>query len=97
MSKTPNQVLASNLRFLRSERGWSQEVLAERCMLHRTYIGAIERGERNITLDTLHSISLAVGISSAELISQVRSAQQISEGADGADRGRQKQAGKNRS
>ncbi len=70
ISNEPNKILARNLRKLRAERGWSQEELAERCRLHRTYIGAIERGERNVTLDTLQSIANAVDLSSADLISE---------------------------
>ena len=38
------------VRFFRKQKGLSQEELASRCNLHRTYIGSIERGERNITL-----------------------------------------------
>jgi transcriptional regulator with XRE-family HTH domain len=68
--KNPNEILAQNLRFLRVERGWSQEDLADRCHLHRTYIGAIERGERNVTLNTLYEIANALTKSPAELISE---------------------------
>ena len=46
MPPSPNDLLARNLRALRLARGWSQEKMAERCGLHRTYVGAIERGER---------------------------------------------------
>lgn len=42
--------------------------MAEHCGLHRTYIGAIERGERNVTLDTLEQLADALGVSAAELI-----------------------------
>ncbi|NEP58173.1 MAG: BglI family type II restriction endonuclease [Symploca sp. SIO2G7] len=54
-----NQVVASNLKKLRKELGISQEDLAEKCGLHRTYVGAIERSERNITLQPLSKISFA--------------------------------------
>lgn len=66
----PNILLARNLRALRLKRGWSQELMAEKCGLHRTYVGAIERGERNVTLDTLQRLASALGVTSAELISE---------------------------
>jgi transcriptional regulator with XRE-family HTH domain len=68
--KNPNAILARNLRVLRQGRGWSQEVMAERCGLHRTYVGAIERGERNVTLITLQEIAFALGVTAVELISE---------------------------
>lgn len=68
--RNPNEVLADKIRRLRTAEGLSQEGLAKRCRLHRTYIGAIERGERNITLNTLYDIASALGVSPAELISE---------------------------
>jgi len=44
--------------------------MAEKCGLHRTYVGAIERGERNITLATLKQLADALGVTSAELITE---------------------------
>lgn len=44
--------------------------MAEKCGLHRTYVGAIERGERNVTLDTLKQLADALGVSAAELITE---------------------------
>ncbi|MBI2924366.1 MAG: helix-turn-helix transcriptional regulator [Verrucomicrobia bacterium] len=64
------KAVAENLRRLRLEREWSQEDCAEKCGLHRTYIGAVERGERNITLATLDTLAAAFGISPAELITR---------------------------
>jgi len=66
----PNFVLARNLRALRQQHGWSQEVMAEECGLHRTYVGAIERGERNVTLETLNLLARALGVTAAELITE---------------------------
>jgi len=63
-----NQVVASNLRRLRKELGISQEELAEKCGLHRTYIGAIERSERNITLQTLEKLAESLGVSPHDLL-----------------------------
>jgi len=64
------KAVAENLRWLRDKRGWSQEDCTEKCGLHRTYIGAVERGERNITLATLDTIATAFGIAPAELITK---------------------------
>ena len=63
-------VVAENLRRLRLARKWSQEDCAEKCDLHRTYIGAVERGERNITLATLDTIAAAFGISPVDLLTK---------------------------
>jgi transcriptional regulator with XRE-family HTH domain len=63
-----NQVVASNLKRLRKKLGISQEDLAERCGLHRTYIGAIERSERNITLQTLEKIAESLDVSPQDLL-----------------------------
>ena len=57
----------SRLRQLRTERGWSQEAFADLAKLHRTYIGAIERGEQNISLQNIERVATTLGISLAEL------------------------------
>jgi transcriptional regulator with XRE-family HTH domain len=64
------RLVGANLRRMRLQRKWSQEVCAERCDLHRTYIGAVERGERNITLSTLDSMASAFGVSAVEMLSR---------------------------
>jgi transcriptional regulator with XRE-family HTH domain len=63
-----NGVLGRNLRDYRAAKGWSQEQLADRCDLHRTYIGSVERGERNVTLGTLERIARALGIDPLALL-----------------------------
>jgi transcriptional regulator with XRE-family HTH domain len=50
------------VKALRLERGLSQEILAFESNLHRTYIGAVERGERKITVATLKKVTDALGI-----------------------------------
>jgi transcriptional regulator with XRE-family HTH domain len=55
------------LRELRKEKGLSQEALALACELDRTYIGGIERGERNPSLVNIYKIATALGISAKEL------------------------------
>lgn len=56
------------VRKLRSEQGWSQESFAAECGLDRTYIGGIERGERNVALRNIQLIAKTLGISLAELM-----------------------------
>jgi len=60
--------LAMNVRYFRLKHGLSQEQLAEQCGLHRTYIGSIERGERNATLSTLEVLSETLNVSIAQLL-----------------------------
>lgn len=56
------------VRDLRKQMGWSQEIFASRCGLDRTYVGGIERGERNVSLRNIEAIASALGISIAELM-----------------------------
>ena len=55
------------IRELRHKLNISQENLAEITGLHRTYIGGIERGERNPSLENIHKLSKALNVSLAEL------------------------------
>ena len=55
------------LRELRKQKGLSQEALALACDLDRTYIGGVERGERNISLINIHKIADALGLNAKEL------------------------------
>ncbi len=57
----------AKVRKLRQARGLSQEAFADVCGLHRTYVGAIERGERNVSLENIEKIAKALGISIASL------------------------------
>jgi len=61
------RALGLRIRRLRESRGWSQDEFAYRCELHRTHVGGIERGERNVGLLNLHRIASALGLSLAEL------------------------------
>ena len=54
---------------LRNDRGWSQEELADRAGLHRTYIGSVERGEENLSLVNIERLAATLGVSVAELFS----------------------------
>lgn len=60
--------LGSTVRGVRLSQGLSQEKLAEICDLHRTYIGMIERGEKNITITSLYRIAAALNVTPSKLI-----------------------------
>lgn len=64
--------LAENIKVFRQEKGLSQEALAERCGLHRTYIGSVERQERNVTLSTLEVFARILGVTVPELLTPQR-------------------------
>jgi len=53
---------------LRKAKGWSQEELGRRAKLHRTYIGSIERSERNVSLLNIERIAKAMGVQIESLI-----------------------------
>lgn len=57
-----------NVKTLRLEKGWSQEILARKSGLHRTYIGSIERNERNISLLNIERIAKALDVKIGDLI-----------------------------
>ena len=63
-------ILAENIRTLRQKKNLSQEEFAEVCGLHRTYVGSVERGERNVTLSTLEAFSTALCVSVPELLTE---------------------------
>jgi transcriptional regulator with XRE-family HTH domain len=62
------QRLATNLRRLRTARGWSQEAFAFEAQIHRTYLSDLERGARNPSLTVLERLAKPLGVPAAELI-----------------------------
>lgn len=53
-------LFAKNLKRLRLEKGMSQEHLADVAQLHRTYVSSVERGERNLSIDNIERLALAL-------------------------------------
>jgi len=61
-------IIAGNVKRLRKARGISQEALAEICGYHRTYLGMVERGERNISIATLEALAVALDVEAHQLL-----------------------------
>jgi transcriptional regulator with XRE-family HTH domain len=59
------------LRRLREEAGYSQEAFADRAKVHRTYMGTVERGETNLTLDNIEKLARALGLKMWQLLKEV--------------------------
>ncbi len=64
------EAFGSVVRSFRQALEMSQEALAEVAGLHRTYIGSVERGERNVSLENIYRIARALGTTAGELIGQ---------------------------
>ncbi|WP_066708733.1 helix-turn-helix domain-containing protein [Celeribacter ethanolicus] len=66
MKTTPKSplrdIVARNMRKLRADRGWSQEYLANKAGLNRTYLSAVERSEQNISIDNLYRVAEGLGV-----------------------------------
>ena len=72
MQKSPIlEVFGQNVRRLRVDLGLSQEQLADKAGLHRTYIGMIERAEKNITLLNMEKLSIALSSTISELLNSI--------------------------
>ena len=71
MSKDPRKKFGERIRILRRQAGWSQEELAAACRLHRTYVGAVERGERNVSLINIVRLARALRVNPADLMEDI--------------------------
>jgi transcriptional regulator with XRE-family HTH domain len=69
--------LGRAIRDLRVAAAISQEALAERCGLHRTYVGGIERGERNVSFSNLVKIARALGVRPSALLARAESSDRV--------------------
>lgn len=63
---------AHNMRRRRHELELSQEKVAEVCGLHRTYVGSVERGERNVSIDNMERIAAALRSDVADLLARTK-------------------------
>jgi transcriptional regulator with XRE-family HTH domain len=68
--KSPSliQTFARNLHAARLRASLTQEQLAELAGLHRTYVGSVERGERNVSLQNIERLASALGVEATELL-----------------------------
>ena len=55
-------LIGDRIRYLRKKKGLSQEELGWKAKLHYTYVGAVERGEKNVSVETLNKIARALGV-----------------------------------
>jgi transcriptional regulator with XRE-family HTH domain len=67
VGKNIQTALGARIRKLRKAQEWSQERLAESSDMHWTYIGQVERGERNLTLKSIQAIAKALNLKISEL------------------------------
>lgn len=64
----PEELVGKNVRRHRHRQGWSQEQLAEKSGLHRTYVGSVERGERNVAVRNIFALAEALKVDPRELL-----------------------------
>jgi transcriptional regulator with XRE-family HTH domain len=68
VSSDARRIFAKRLRQIRQLRGLSQEALADLAGLHRTYVGSVERSERNVSIDNMARLAKALEVNIAELL-----------------------------
>lgn len=68
---TARERFAACLRSERAARGLSQEALADLAGLHRTYVGSVERSERNVSIDNMERLAAAFGLDIVDLLQPV--------------------------
>lgn len=72
-----SKIIGQRIRNYRTEKNLSQEKLAELCGCHPTYIGQVERGEKNATLESIEKIASALNISLSTLFEKLGAEEQI--------------------
>jgi transcriptional regulator with XRE-family HTH domain len=61
------KALGQRIRELRTEQGYSQEAFADKCGVHRTFMGTIERGESNLSFQNIHKVAATLGVTLSDL------------------------------
>jgi transcriptional regulator with XRE-family HTH domain len=61
------KALGQRIRELRTEQGYSQEAFADKCGVHRTFMGTVERGESNLSFQNIHKVAAALGVTLSDL------------------------------
>ncbi len=72
MDRDPKKLVGRRIRYYLLKRGWSQEKLAEMADMDRTYVGRIERGEKNIGIENLVRLAKTLGVRVAGLVKELR-------------------------
>jgi transcriptional regulator with XRE-family HTH domain len=68
------QALGQRIRELRLAQGYSQEAFADKCGVHRTFMGTVERGESNVSFQNIVKVAQTLGVSLAALFTDLESA-----------------------
>ena len=71
MQKELQKAVGQRVRKLRLQAGYSQEAFADHCGVHRTFMGTIERGETNLSLQNLARVAAGLGITMSKLLSGI--------------------------
>jgi transcriptional regulator with XRE-family HTH domain len=71
VQKELQKAVGQRVRKLRLQAGYSQEAFADHCGVHRTFMGTIERGETNLSLQNLARVAAGLGITMSKLLSGI--------------------------
>lgn len=71
------RALGQRIRELRSEQGYSQESFADKCGVHRTFMGTVERGESNLSFQNIVKVATTLGVSLSTLFLNLEDQAQI--------------------
>jgi transcriptional regulator with XRE-family HTH domain len=74
------KALGQRIRQLRKEQGYSQEAFADKCGVHRTFMGTIERGESNLSFQNILKVAINLGVSLSMLLQDLEKKAQTATG-----------------